>query len=380
MEKKNIVNTNRIRVSIKANIWMKDYVCDAGSKIISSFRPCQNAHLINLIEQNSELGLTKVVEMEEFASGSLGYNTLRPLKNPLKQTYLGGSSTGSALSILDYSADVSVGTDSGGSCRIPALLCGLIGFKPSYGIISRRGVIDLCNNLDTIGLIGRDLRQMLFVFNTIRGYDPQDSTTLPAELSSVCTLKEHNLILVYPADIILNSDDKLPVEFFKRRLDLKKYYPAIVEEYERISNIYFYSNLLRFDGCRFSGTSEGYKSLHYANSELERLLLPATLERFKRGGRITEFCRQRSAEFNQLTSLMDLHKVDYLVFPVKPLTQKYGEQVRFEVLLNLDAPFMLANLLGRPSLMTVSGYLIIAPLYSDLSLFDLTSGVLAKLL
>lgn len=151
-----------------------------GSRILAKFASPYNATVIDLF--NAKMALIGKANLDEFGMGSSTTNSMfGPTYNPLypaKDYIVGGSSGGSAASVAAKLCDFSIGTDTGGSIRLPASNCGLYGFKPSYGRISRWGVIAYAQTLDTVGIVARDVDVIKMVFNLLDKHDDKDPTCL----------------------------------------------------------------------------------------------------------------------------------------------------------------------------------------------------------
>jgi hypothetical protein len=355
---------NRIKISIKDNIWTDSRVCSAGSRILYNFIPGTSSTVHSRLKKCDGVRITQSVELEEFASGSWGYNTLTPLPNPNTGMYGGGSSIGSAISVLNDDADVSVGTDTGGSCRVPALLCGLVGFKPSFGVISRHGVIDLCNEYDTVGLISKDVTKLKTVFELLCGYDVMDHTCLPLELPR----NTEGPFDVISCDFKHTNNNK--VTSFTWAIN------CISEQYQRTSNRYFYSNLLRLDGRRFNETIEGYKTTEEAKTGFNSSVLGATSERFLAGFEGIRSSIGESEEYMQLRRSMEALSRSYLVFKPTAVLKQYGKPIDKKTTRGMEYCFALANLFGRPSVISSTGFLVIGPVYSDYIILDYLSEII----
>ena len=168
--------------AIKDNICIKDEPATCASKMLENFVPPYNASVIERLQNNHYISLGKL-NMDEFAMGGSTENSaLAKTTNPWNADCVpGGSSGGSAAAVSSGSAIWALGSDTGGSIRQPASFCGVVGLKPTYGNVSRYGLIAFASSLDQIGPVTRDVRDAAIVLNAITGHDFHDSTSIPGE-------------------------------------------------------------------------------------------------------------------------------------------------------------------------------------------------------
>jgi len=167
-----------IPISLKDNIWTRGVRTTAGSKVLENFVPTEDATVVRKLRRAGAVLIGKT-NLHEFAYGVTTNNPhYGPTRNPWDKNRIpGGSSGGSTAAIATGLCVASVGSDTGGSLRIPAALCGIVGLKPTYGRVSCHGVVPLARNLDHVGPLARTVADAAFLLQVLAGRDPRDPTS-----------------------------------------------------------------------------------------------------------------------------------------------------------------------------------------------------------
>lgn len=261
-----------IPFSVKDNFCTKGIRTTCASRMLESFIPPYNAHVVERLNAAGAVMLGKV-NMDEFAMGcTTETSAFGRTRNPLDVTRVpGGSSGGSAASVAAREAIFSIGSDTGGSVRQPAAFCGVVGMKPSYGRISRYGMIAFSSSLDTVGLAARTVHDCALLLECLAGKDPHDATSAERTdndftsgiSEGVCGMKigfvKESLNGV-TADVQKNTENAiealrlLGAEVSEISLPVAEY---ALCAYHIIGSAEASSNLARFDGIRFGYRANG---------------------------------------------------------------------------------------------------------------------------
>ena len=267
-----------VPMAIKDNICTKGYTTTCSSKILENFVPTYSAQAVeNLIKEGVVfLGKTN---MDEFAMGSTTETSAYGVtKNPWDLDKVpGGSSGGSAAAVAANECFMALGSDTGGSIRQPASYCGVTGIKPTYGTVSRYGLVAYASSLDQIGPIGKDVADCAALLEVIAGHDPKDSTSIDRkdlDFSSEMTDKITGMKFGVPKEYLSEGISPEVKDAFMETLKVLTQMGAIVEffsvktmeymipAYYIIASAEASSPLERFDGVKYGYRAKEYDGLH----------------------------------------------------------------------------------------------------------------------
>ncbi len=366
-----------IPLALKDNINLKSYKTTASSKILENFVSPYDATVTIKLKENL-IPIIGKANMDEFAMGSSNENSATKIvKNPWNLNKVpGGSSGGSAAAVASGQATVALGSETGGSVRLPASFCGLVGLKPTYGRVSRYGLIAFASSLDQIGPFGRNVEDTAMLLNVIAGVDEKDSTTLNFEVPDYTKTLRNDLKGVkigYIKELCTDglSDDvssvvqksiemykNLGAEVIEISLPLIKYGIGV---YYVIATAEASSNLARFDGVRYGYRAKDAQSLYemYVKTrsegfgdEVKRRIMLGTYA--LSSGYYDAYYKKAQQVRRLVKNDLDkaFEKVDVLLSPTCPHTAfDIGSKVQDPLSMYLtDIATITANLAGIPAM------------------------------
>src|SRR3989344_3729670 len=308
-------------IAVKANINVKGLNISCASKTLENYKGTYDASVIKKIKEEDGL-IIGITNMDEFACGSSGENSaFGPTRNPINnQLITGGSSSGSAAAVSAGFCDFTLGSDTGGSIRNPASHCGVVGVKPSYGSVSRYGLIDLSMSLDQIGPLAKNVEDAALMLEVISGRDEHDPVSYDNKIEK--TAEKHGWKV---KKIKLKNID----------LAIETYYPLVYVE--------FFSGTRKFDGRRF-----GKKIEDAAGAEvLRRVLGGSEISKAEYHGRYYHLALKVKKYLEQEFSKA-FKDVDCIICPTVPrLPHKIGEEISVEEMYSYDALTIPSNLAGN---------------------------------
>ncbi len=263
-------------VAVKDNISTKGIPTTCGSAMLSEYVPPYDATVVESL-RDAGATITGKTNMDEFGMGTTTETSaFGPTENPAAPGHVpGGSSGGSAAAVAAGSADLALGTDTGGSVRCPAAFCGVVGIKPTYGLVSRYGLIAYANSLEQIGPLAPTVEQAAALLEVIAGPDDRDATTHDArdhgtdyEYTAAADGDVDGLEIGVPTELLDGADEYVVEQFWDAIEELESqgasYHEVSLPSLEHAVEAYYViamseasSNLARFDGVRY-GTSGGY--------------------------------------------------------------------------------------------------------------------------
>ncbi len=267
-----------VPVAIKDNMCTKGMRTTCSSKILENYVPTFTAEAVRRLAEAGAVVIGKT-NLDEFAMGSTTETSYFGVThNPWDTAHVpGGSSGGSCAAVSSQECPYALGSDTGGSIRQPSSFCGVVGLKPTYGTVSRYGLIAYGSSLDQIGPIARDVTDAATILTAISAHDPKDSTSMPREsYDFTAALKEdvEGLRIGIPRDYFGDGLDREVKEIILDAVDTLQECGAIVEEFDLslvkyaipayyvIASAEASSNLARFDGVKYGYRADEYEGLH----------------------------------------------------------------------------------------------------------------------
>ena len=367
-----------IPLAIKDLFCTKNMPTTAASKILENFNPTYESFVTQKLLDSGAIFVGKT-NLDEFAMGlTTEFSAYGPTKNPWNLDYVpGGSSGGSAASVAANECLASLGSDTGGSVRNPASFCSVVGLKPTYGLISRYGLISYANSIEQIGPMTKTVKDSAFLLNIIAGQDANDDTTI--DNNNVDYLKDiENGIEGKKIGIIkeMTTSDGLSSEVSTATKEAIKDFeslgasceevtlptiPYTVAAYYTITSTEAGSNLARYDNIRYGYEmeSEGYEYNSYISKSrmkfgpevTRRIILGGFVPSAGHAGKyFLKALKVKSKLISEINSAFE--KYDYLIAPTAPVQPfQFGEKIDDPVtLMLLDYNTVTANLTGKPAI------------------------------
>ncbi len=367
---------------LKDNICAKGMETTCASKILGGFRPPYDATIVKKLKKAGMIMVGKT-NMDEFAMGSTTETShYKTTKNPWNLQHVpGGSSGGSAAAVALREVPFAIGSDTGGSIRQPAAYCGVTGLKPTYGAVSRFGLIAYGSSLDQIGPIAPTARDCAAILDAISGYDEMDSTSMPLEINALAQTEGDvkGMTVGIPKSYFgdgLNADVRAKIEDAMKVLEAEG---AVVEEFEFsmldyavpayyiIASAEASSNLSRYDGVKYGFRSENAEGLRDVYLKTRTEGFGSEVKKRIMLGAFALSSGYYDAYYNKALQVKALikqsfdqafEKYDMILGPVAPTTApKIGESLKDPLAMYLsDIYTVSANLAGLPGLSLPCGF------------------------
>jgi len=383
-----------LAIAVKSNINVYGLIASCASKTLENYISAYDATVISRIKKEDGI-IIGMTNMDEFAAGSSGETSaFGPTRNPCCLDKIpGGSSSGSAAAIAAGFADLALGSDTGGSIRNPASHCGVIGIKPSYGRVSRYGLIDLSMSLDQIGTFSQDIYGVSLLLSIISGYDKNDPTTFNEKVFRYHEMLEiPNNVTIGICEELNNLTDNRILEKVNETLEILKikynfkiknisleHVNLAVQAYYPICYVEFFSATRRFTGRAYG-------------KRIEEVAGPEVLRRILGGSEISKQ-EHHSLYYRRALKAMQLIKNDFLKAfkecdviisaTVPKLAHNIGSKIEVEDMYNYDALTIPANLAGIPAMSLPVGKInncpvgiqIMAPHFAETRMFQVSKAI-----
>jgi aspartyl-tRNA(Asn)/glutamyl-tRNA(Gln) amidotransferase subunit A len=391
-----------VAFSIKDNICTKGMKTTCASKMLESYIPAYDATVIKRLMAADAIIIGKA-NLDEFAMGSTTeYSRHGTTRNPWDISRVsGGSSGGSAASVAARECAASLGSDTGGSVRCPASFCSVVGLKPTYGRVSRFGLVSYANSLEQIGPVGRTVSDVVSILNVIAGSDENDQTTTTKDSKPTYSLKERNGLRVGLVMEFVKGADSAVSKMIYKAADILEEQDCNCEEvslpsvqyalasYYTIATAEASSNLARYDNIRygFDMNPEGYEwnsyfaraRSNFGEEAKRRIIVGSYVLSSGYYGKYYKKAHQaRSLLKHEMENLFQ--RYDVLIGPTMPILPfKIGERIDDPLKMYLvDIDTVVANLTGMPAISVPAGFVgglpvglqIIADQFAEQTLFD----------
>jgi aspartyl-tRNA(Asn)/glutamyl-tRNA(Gln) amidotransferase subunit A len=356
-------------VGVKSNINVEDFHITAASRTLENYIGSYDATVVKRIKEEDGI-IIGMTNMDEFAAGSSTETSYRGhTENPAAPGRIpGGSSGGSAVAVAAEMCDLSIGSDTGGSIRNPASHCGVIGFKPTYGVVSRQGLLDLAMSFDQIGPFAKDVGGVALMMDVIGGYDETECTSMDWKIPNFIDSVENSedsmkgIRLGVVKQFLEVSDDKI-VNLIEESIDKMSEMGAEVVElsfdyidlclptYYLINYVEFFSATRKYDGRKY-----GFRIEDVCGEEvLRRIHMGSYISQKEFSGKYYKKALQaRSLIRREVNNL--LNNVDVIVGPTVPkLPHKIGTSLEPMDMYSYDVLTVIANLAGIPAASTPAG-------------------------
>ena len=366
-----------IPLAIKDNMLIEGRIASAASKMLEHYSASYDASVVRTLKDHGAVFLGRT-NMDEFALGSSTENSaFGPTKNPHDASRIpGGTSGGSTAAVAAGLALGALGSDTGGSIRQPAAFCGVVGLKPTYGAVSRYGLIAAASSLDQIGTIGKNVDDAALLFGAIAGHDTKDGTSLREKGSGRTMKKKLGVPRAFlGAGMGIESDMKARFDETLTRLKGDGYTLVDVDlpslayalaAYYIINPAEVSTNLARFDGIRY-GHSVQAETIHevYTHSraafgpEVQRRILVGTF--VLSSGYADAYYRKARAVRDLIRADLSkvLEEVDAIALPTSPVAPwKFGEKADPTAMYAADIFTVPVNLAGTPAISVPSGSVV----------------------
>lgn len=378
-----------VSVGIKDNICTKNLKTTCASKMLEGYIPPYDATVIKKLKESDAIIVGKL-NLDEFAMGSTTeFSRYGPTRNPWNINYVaGGSSGGSAASVAALECAISLGSDTGGSVRCPASFCSVVGLKPTYGCVSRFGLISYSNSLEQIGSVGKTVSDVTMIMNAIAGPDENDQTTKTSTATTpktsldgipkYCLQDKRNIRVGLVRELVEGADpsvskciysamDLFAGSDFKCEDTSLKSVQYALASYYTIAMAEASSNLARYDNIRygFDSSPEDYEWNTYFTKvrenfgeEVKRRIIIGSyvLSAGYYGKYYLKAQKAREMIKQEIKSLFE--KYDVLISPTMPILPfKFGEKIEDPLkMYQIDIDTVVANLAGIPAISIPIGF------------------------